>query len=404
MVVTGGVHCAWMIHLAEKFGALIVAVEHRFYGESMPKPDFSVDSLRYLSSRQAQEDIKGFRAFVTEQYDLPETSKWITFGGSYPGMMASWARLLYPDSFYGSISSSAPVEAQLNFQGYNDVVAFSMNDTTVGGSPQCLFNIRTAFGSLGKVIAEGHQGDLLNLAKTFGVCDPNDILDAKNQKMFLEGFWGLFPLQSNDPSCQGEYCNYEKICDLFTDNQAPENNLLTLFQHGYGDEDCYDIKWSSMLDELKNESSQDRSWIWQTCTEFGFYQTCDPDTNCPFTTYPWLSTVQSYLDICEDVFGVDAQTTTQDISLSNVFYGGWNYNGTNVFFVNGDVDPWHASSVLTPNDALQQTLMVKGASHHAWTHPSKPTDQASVVAARLTIESLVDEWVTGREGDTPRSS
>ena len=81
-------HCAWMIHLAEKFGALIVAVEHRFYGESMPKPDFSVDSLRYLSSRQAQEDIKGFRAFVTEQYDLPETSKWITFGGSYPGIDA----------------------------------------------------------------------------------------------------------------------------------------------------------------------------------------------------------------------------------------------------------------------------------------------------------------------------
>ena len=40
VVVTGGEHCAWMINLAEKFGALIVAAEHRFYGKSMPKPDF----------------------------------------------------------------------------------------------------------------------------------------------------------------------------------------------------------------------------------------------------------------------------------------------------------------------------------------------------------------------------
>ncbi len=81
-----------MIHLAEKYGALIVAVEHRFYGKSMPKPDYTVESLKYLSSRQAQADLNLFRTFIAEKYAIPEQAKWVTFGGSYPGMMAAWAR------------------------------------------------------------------------------------------------------------------------------------------------------------------------------------------------------------------------------------------------------------------------------------------------------------------------
>lgn len=30
------------------------------------------------------------------------------------------------------------------------------------------------------------------------------------------------------------------------------------------------------------------------CTEFGFYQTCDPGTKCPFVQLPHLNTLQSY--------------------------------------------------------------------------------------------------------------
>lgn len=34
-------------------GALMVTLEHRFYGKSQPLPDLSIQSLRYLSSEQA---------------------------------------------------------------------------------------------------------------------------------------------------------------------------------------------------------------------------------------------------------------------------------------------------------------------------------------------------------------
>ena len=64
-------------------------------------------------------------------------------------------------------------------------------------------------------------------------------------------------------------------------------------------------------------------------------------------------------------------------------------------WVNGDVDPWHALAVLTsPADEKEQpTLMVSGASHHAWTHPSTSSDQASVVAARKQIRQQVTTWL-----------
>ena len=65
-------------------------LEHRFYGASQPTGDVSVASLRYLSSSQALADAARFVSHVTREYGLPPTTKWVSFGGSYPGMMAGW--------------------------------------------------------------------------------------------------------------------------------------------------------------------------------------------------------------------------------------------------------------------------------------------------------------------------
>ncbi len=53
-MVTGDFHCALMITIAAKHRGLILALEHRYYGESIPTPDFSTPNLRYLSSRQVR--------------------------------------------------------------------------------------------------------------------------------------------------------------------------------------------------------------------------------------------------------------------------------------------------------------------------------------------------------------
>lgn len=91
------VHCSLMVNFAKEVGALIVALEHRYYGESNPTENLEIQNLKYLSSEQAVMDIANFHSFISQEYSLDSiNNRWITWGGSYPGMMASFARLKFP--------------------------------------------------------------------------------------------------------------------------------------------------------------------------------------------------------------------------------------------------------------------------------------------------------------------
>lgn len=47
--------------------------------------DLSVDNLKFLTSEQALADLATFREFFNMKYNVPDETKWISFGGSYPG-------------------------------------------------------------------------------------------------------------------------------------------------------------------------------------------------------------------------------------------------------------------------------------------------------------------------------
>ena len=108
----GEANSAWMSHgtwmdYAKEFGALCFQLEHRwncwdivffggklnvllylrFYGKSRPTSDMSVKNLVYLSSEQALADIATFIDAMNREYNLTD-SRWIAFGGSYPGIFS----------------------------------------------------------------------------------------------------------------------------------------------------------------------------------------------------------------------------------------------------------------------------------------------------------------------------
>jgi len=69
-------------------------LEHRFYGQSVPKNDLSTDNLRFLSVEQALADLNRF----SEEYKKTLTTKknpWIAVGGSYPGALSAWYRSVF---------------------------------------------------------------------------------------------------------------------------------------------------------------------------------------------------------------------------------------------------------------------------------------------------------------------
>jgi len=138
---------------------------------------------------------------------------------------------------------------------------------------------------------------------------------------------------------------------------------------------------------------QERVWFYQTCTEFGFFQTCDPNTNCIFTSDPWLNDLQSYYDLCEVAFDVTSNQTDKRINWSNQYYGADHIASSRILFVNGEIDPWHALSVLQPLSPDEPALWVEGASHHFWTHIPLPTDLPPINQARQLIAQQVDAWL-----------
>ena len=65
---THGRHCNDAVELLPQVGGLILALEHRYYGESVPAEDLDTENLRWLSSKQALADIAHFHAFISEKY------------------------------------------------------------------------------------------------------------------------------------------------------------------------------------------------------------------------------------------------------------------------------------------------------------------------------------------------
>ena len=421
VVKTGTVHCADMVDLAKEIGALILAVEHRYYGESQPVSDLSTANLKWLTSRQALGDIAQFHDYIGKIYHLTDNNRWVAFGGSYPGMLAAWVRIKYPDLIFAAVSSSGPVEAWYNMQGFNDVMAQSMGATIVGGSAQCVEQIRKAFSDLGLLLVseEGRQFlyDRFNLCTDEAESDP--LKDAYNQFQFLyylttqDGIdlsgpltGSLFPVQSNDPNCEEDACSIAKVCSdymLNSDLGEPIDRLAVLWSL-YAGEKCTSVDYQKAtiapLLDTSLSSWPERSWQYQACNEFGFFQTCDPGTECPFTQEPHMNTTEAQSYYCQRAFGLDANEIQERIAETNEYYGGWDPVGTRIMYVSASIDPWHSLGVCRTPDCQplpgQPVLWVEGASHHFWTHAPgyyAPPLSNEVVQAQEAIKAQVVTWL-----------
>lgn len=111
----------------------------------------STDNLKYLSSEQGLADLATFRQFIHGKYNLSDSNKWISFGGSYPGSLSAWFRLKYPHLVHAAVSSSAPMLAVIDFPMYNVVV----NNSLSLYSPECPKQIAAATDQVIDLIQTG---------------------------------------------------------------------------------------------------------------------------------------------------------------------------------------------------------------------------------------------------------
>ena len=92
--------------IGAKHKAKLVALEHRFYGKSIPNLNLKLSNLKYLSAEQALADLA---YFITKlNADKPDREV-VVIGGSYPGALSAWFREKYPHVAVASWSSSGVV-------------------------------------------------------------------------------------------------------------------------------------------------------------------------------------------------------------------------------------------------------------------------------------------------------
>jgi pimeloyl-ACP methyl ester carboxylesterase len=97
----------------EYYDALIVGIEHRFYGGSQPYGSSPTSAqLGFLTVEQSLEDVAAIQRHITALLGA-NASRWVVWGASYPGCLAAWYRVRYPQMSAGAVASSTIITTPL---------------------------------------------------------------------------------------------------------------------------------------------------------------------------------------------------------------------------------------------------------------------------------------------------
>merc|ERR1719215_2094262 len=149
-----------------------------------------------------------------------------------------------------------------------------------------------------------------------------------------------------------------------------------------------------------DERSVNLYWGYQTCSEFGFYQTCEVGSDCFFTQglVSFNNPDHKPNDFCSDLFALSTNDTLQAIKKTDDYYNAKVAAASRIIWVNGNVDPWHGLSHFSPPGAEQPIIWpVQGAGHCAWMRAaSSGEQQEELLVFKLTVDRVVRVGVPNR--------
>ncbi|XP_027361776.1 lysosomal Pro-X carboxypeptidase-like isoform X2 [Abrus precatorius] len=163
----------FLVDNAASFNALLVYIEHRYYGRSVPfgsreEALKNGSTIGYFNSAQAIADYAAILIHIKKKLHT-HNSPVIVIGGSYGGMLASWFRLKYPHLAVGALASSAPILYFDNItpqNGYYSVVTRDYREA----SETCYETIQKSWSEIHRVASL--PDGLSILSHRFNTCKP----------------------------------------------------------------------------------------------------------------------------------------------------------------------------------------------------------------------------------------
>ncbi|XP_012936810.1 putative serine protease K12H4.7 [Aplysia californica] len=393
----GGMSPIWLdegawVEYAKTYKAFLVAIEHRYYGKSRPTEDMSTENLQFLSSEQALADLANLLTMLRKQMGGPKV---IVFGGSYAGALAAWFRYKYPHIAHGSVASSGPVLAKVDFLEYFEVVDASLR--TYDGRGACNDAISKATQEVQAMTETKAGRDKLFLL--FKLCDRLNMSIPEDISSFYESLSGPFAGAVQYNSGPPGKTNIDKLCSIMTDSR--KGSYVERLAEVVKPDPCLDYKYSKYIKMMRDAEWGPsagvgmRQWIYQTCTEFGYYQTSE-SSHQPFGHQ---FSLPYFIQQCTDIYGSQFIKTlvSRDIVRSNEDYAGLGPKMSRVVFPNGSIDPWHALGVLKDIGPDAKAIFINGTSHCENMGSPSPNDSPQLKQARAEIRSSIGQWL---EADT----
>lgn len=302
-VSEGWLRTGHMHDMARDLNGTMFYTEHRYYGESRPTPDLTIENLRFLNIDQALADLAHFIVQIKETIPEVRNSGVILVGASYSATMVTWFLQKYPHLADGGWSSSAPLEAKVDFVEYKEVVSESLE--IVGGS-NCTRRIRNAFEELERLVEEGNT---TRIEEVFHFCYHLNLTNHLDVWSFFSDIAGPFSgtVQYHREASQ----DIQRECDVLVNNDIASD--LEALSHWWwfdlvseGEDDfCYDHRYNNWIYFFNGTSWNDiaaifevRQWIYQTCAEYGWFQSSGSDNILFGSHFP----VEMSLQLCHDLY------------------------------------------------------------------------------------------------------
>ncbi|KAJ9235482.1 hypothetical protein DTO169E5_6198 [Paecilomyces variotii] len=421
-----------LAQLAQATNGIGVVLEHRYYGQSFPTPDLSTESLRFLTTEQALADTAFFARNVVfegledHNFTAPNVPH-IIYGGSYAGAFAALSRVIYPDVFFGAISSSGVTKAVYDYWEYFEPIRQF-------GPQDCIATTQKFVHILDNFLGKNDSTHVEEYKDLFGLGNLTYANDFANLLSSPLGAWQNrnWDPALNDPTFS-YYCgNITSSSLLYAATENKESAALRLISAG-----GYKNESSNLTNRLLNfvgylnltqvgpclsgGSSADacfsehivdsytkddlnqtwRSWDYQWCTQWGFVIT---GSGVPRNQLPLISRsidIPYYTIPCRYAFNITSPPDTESINK----YGGWNISYPRLAIIDGQADPWrpatpHADQApKRPNTVDKPFILIEGAVHHwdengLFPNETTPTLPPQPIADTQKEElKFVKEWL-----------
>ena len=360
--------------LGKNYSALIISLEHRFYGESIPNGNALTENYQYLTVEQALADLATFTDYYKTVNPDSANVKWFAFGGSYPGALASWYRMAYPDHTVGSLSSSGVVNCIVNFPEFDEQVSAAIGN-------RCSDQIKRINAAFERTVASGEAGWVKAL----------DMLYCEKD-MWKEDF---FYMIADSWSMADQYGAKTNLCSsiLEVGTDASDEVLMQTFADfsiSYWGQDFCTMGFYN-TEQLADPARWDvnsRSWRYQTCDQVSYFNTAPQSGSLRSE----IVNLDYHLKQCAYVFG---KLMFPSSAKLNQEMGGQFPHAHKTFYSDFSDDPWQRASVNYPvsSDQPYNLAMCTDCGHCMDLHTPVETDPTPVKALRQDFEGYLWEWL-----------